>query len=1029
VRKLTLSLAILAAMMPGRGYPLGLGEIELNSALNQDLDAEIEVLSAQPEDAEQLIIKLASREAFARAGIDRPYQLQQLKFKVISKGDKSFVKIITKKPVREPYLSFLVEIDWPQGHLLREYTLLLDPPVYTGVTAPSSSTTGGDARPFIDPADPSKLQSDSSVTDEGYPAESAFDSAATTHSGGAVAPAVVTTKEADGSVTYTAAPQRAVASGEYRVKANDTLWSLSNRMRPDSSVSVEQMMLALVKKNPEAFIEENVNGLKRGYILRMPDQSAIDSVDRQQALAQVREHATLWRQYREAQSGVVPASSLESESEGMATDEVTDTAVDGQLSIVSASETDGSDTASTGQDPDAEEVKRLRNELSLARESLESERLEKDDLRTRLADLEQRVQNVLQMDEAEMAKLQQDLKASQEAIEKPVEEVPADEMLVVEEPVEEVAPEETVTEGAVDEVPADELVVEEVIVDETMEEMPVEDEQAVAEEGVAKTEDEALFVDEAAIAEEEPVMEPADITAPVEQVDAPAFVQPKKPKSFIEQLLDDPSMLAAIGGGLLGVFVLIGVLLRRRRVNKAEDEWTADDELGGLDELAGDLDTESTIQTEAANLQSTAEMAAADDSMTAFDDTQIEAPVEDDMEKTVISLDDELAEPVQEEERDDVLAEADVYLAYGIYQQAEELLSNAINQNPERDDYRMKLLETHFAGKDSSAFSSLASEVQQRKGGDKAYWDRVVAMGRDLCPENDLFTGAAVPELNAEDLLPEKPETTDLELDAGDEVGAPDLDLGLDEAADLDIGLPEEEVAEAESTEAEPDEVGDLLGDSELEFDLGDFGEELEEEVSDSTAEAPAEESLDTALDEPMADLADLGDLEVDLGEDLEASLQESATDDADLDIDEDFSLDFEASDLGFDEEELAADEAESGAADTEVELGTDLDLAIDLEADIDVDTETEETADLDMGMDLDASDVTEAVSLDEGDSEFDISSLSEEVDEISTKLDLAKAYIDMGDSEGARSILEEVKQEGSDEQQQQADELLKQAS
>jgi len=1020
VRKLTLSLAILAAMMPGRGYPLGLGEIELNSALNQDLDAEIEVLSAQPEDAEQLIIKLASREAFARAGIDRPYQLQQLKFKVISKGDKSFVKIITKKPVREPYLSFLVEIDWPQGHLLREYTLLLDPPVYTGVTAPSSSTTGGDARPFIDPADPSKLQSDSNVTDEGYPAESAFDSAATTHSGGAVAPAVVTTKEADGSVTYTAAPQRAVASGEYRVKANDTLWSLSNRMRPDSSVSVEQMMLALVKKNPEAFIEENVNGLKRGYILRMPDQSAIDSVDRQQALAQVREHATLWRQYREAQSGVVPASALESESEGMATDEVTDTAVDGQLSIVSASETDGSDTASTGQDPDAEEVKRLRNELSLARESLESERLEKDDLRTRLADLEQRVQNVLQMDEAEMAKLQQDLKASQEA----VEEAPADEMLVVEEPVEEVAPEEAVTEGAVDEVPADELVVEEAIVDETMEEMPVEDEQAVAEEGVAKTEDEALFVDEAAVAEEEPVIEEAVIAAPAEPVDAPAFAQPKKPKSFIEQLLDDPSMLAAIGGGLLGVFALIGVLLRRRRVNKAEDEWTADDELGGLDELAGDLDTESTIQTEAANLQSTAEMAAADDSMTAFDDTQIEAPAEDDMEKTVISLDDELAEPVQEEERDDVLAEADVYLAYGIYQQAEELLSNAINQNPERDDYRMKLLETHFAGKDSSAFSSLAAEVQQRKGGDKAYWDRVVAMGRDLCPENDLFTGAAVPELNAEDLLPEKPETTDLELDAGDEVGAPELDLGLDEAADLDIGLPEEETSEAESDE---------VGDSELEFDLGDFGEELEEEVSDSTAEAPAEESLDTALDEPMADLDDLGDLEVDLGEDLEASLQESATDDADLDIDEDFSLDFEASDLGFDEEELAADEAESGAADTEVEPDTGLDLAIDLEADIDVDTETEETADLaddlDMGLDLDASDVTEAVSLDEGDSEFDISSLSEEVDEISTKLDLAKAYIDMGDSEGARSILEEVKQEGSDEQQQQADELLKQAS
>ena len=106
MRKLTLSLAIMAAMLPGRGYPLGLGEIELHSALNQELDAEIEVLSSQLEDADQLIIKLASREAFARAGIDRPYLLQQLRFKIIVKDGKPFVKIVTKSPIREPFLSF-----------------------------------------------------------------------------------------------------------------------------------------------------------------------------------------------------------------------------------------------------------------------------------------------------------------------------------------------------------------------------------------------------------------------------------------------------------------------------------------------------------------------------------------------------------------------------------------------------------------------------------------------------------------------------------------------------------------------------------------------------------------------------------------------------------------------------------------------------------------------------------------------------------------------------------------------------------
>ena len=109
MRKLTLSLAVLAALLPGQGQTLGLGEIELNSALNQELDAEIEVLSAVPEDAEQLIVKLADRDAFARAGIDRPFLLQQLKFKVLVKDDKPYVKVFTKSAIKEPFLSFLVE--------------------------------------------------------------------------------------------------------------------------------------------------------------------------------------------------------------------------------------------------------------------------------------------------------------------------------------------------------------------------------------------------------------------------------------------------------------------------------------------------------------------------------------------------------------------------------------------------------------------------------------------------------------------------------------------------------------------------------------------------------------------------------------------------------------------------------------------------------------------------------------------------------------------------------------------------------
>ena len=180
-----------------------------------------------------------------------------------------------------------------------------------------------------------------------------------------------------------------------------------------------------------------------------------------------------------------------------------------------------------------------------------------------------------------------------------------------------------------------------------------------------------LFVDETTETEAEPVVESEAPAAVTEQVETPDFVQPKKPKTFIEQLMDDPSMLAAIGGGLLGMLALIGVLLRRRRVNKADvgedDEWLTE----GLDGTASDID--ATVQTKAVDLEATGgmdldatvETADSDDAVIDFDDTHIEAP-DDDLEQTVISLDDDPA-VAEEEEQDDVLAEADVYLAYGIY--------------------------------------------------------------------------------------------------------------------------------------------------------------------------------------------------------------------------------------------------------------------------------------------------------------------------------------------------------------------------
>ena len=139
MRKLLFALTFGTLLLPDYGFTLGLGEIEVSTALNQELNAEIELLSAAPEDVETLIVKLASREEFNRAGIDRPYLLSSLRFSAEVRDGVPFIRVTSDKPIREPFLNFLIEIDWPKGHMMREYTILLDPPVFMEQQAPAPS--------------------------------------------------------------------------------------------------------------------------------------------------------------------------------------------------------------------------------------------------------------------------------------------------------------------------------------------------------------------------------------------------------------------------------------------------------------------------------------------------------------------------------------------------------------------------------------------------------------------------------------------------------------------------------------------------------------------------------------------------------------------------------------------------------------------------------------------------------------------------------------------------------------------------
>ena len=146
-RIMRISLAFLF-LLSSNAWALGLGEIRLDSALNAPLRAQIELLSATPEELENLTISLASQETFERYGLDRPFYLQSLQFEVVRSASGAYVSITSTSPITEPFLTFLIEATWARGRLLREYTVLLDPPTFApppaaetrpAVTAPERS--------------------------------------------------------------------------------------------------------------------------------------------------------------------------------------------------------------------------------------------------------------------------------------------------------------------------------------------------------------------------------------------------------------------------------------------------------------------------------------------------------------------------------------------------------------------------------------------------------------------------------------------------------------------------------------------------------------------------------------------------------------------------------------------------------------------------------------------------------------------------------------------------------------------------
>lgn len=230
-RQIVLSAASVAALYAGVAGALGLGEIQLDSALNQPLDAVIELQGAEGLGPDDIVVRLAQTTDFDNAGIDKPYFLNDLRFTPVVHNRKLTVQVRSSQPVREPYLNFLVELRRPNGRMLREYTVLLDPPLYTpGASMPVKPTpVVAQARPRSSAPAPAPRPQ---------------------------APLPNLTPQPDAS--------------SYTTVSGDSLWGIAERSRPAASVSISDTMTAIHALNQQAFVDGDINRLKVGQTLVLP---------------------------------------------------------------------------------------------------------------------------------------------------------------------------------------------------------------------------------------------------------------------------------------------------------------------------------------------------------------------------------------------------------------------------------------------------------------------------------------------------------------------------------------------------------------------------------------------------------------------------------------------------------------------------------------------------------------------------------------------------------------------------------------
>ncbi len=379
--------ALLLMACSGAAMALGLGDIRVLSKPGQPLVAEIPVISNEPGELDNARVALASATTFARVGLERPQGLVsnlQFQFAQDARG-RAVIRVTSSQAVDQPAINFLIEVEWGQGRLVREYSALVDAPntaaaiAEPAIEAPRAGSSNAIAR---EPAPVAERAAQDNARAEPAARATAGASAASATQAGDALPAV---------------------------RAGQTLSEIAAVVARSSGHSLDQTMLALLRTNPDAFINGNINRLKQGAVLRTPQEDALAQVGAAEAAVMVREQAAQWRQARSA----VPQPAEAGASAAATPPPATEAGNGARLEIAPAvaSQTNKAGVTS-GTSAEGEGEMAANQQLQQAKEDIATRDAELQDLRTRVADLEklkQQQQALIAMKDSDLAAAQKRL--------------------------------------------------------------------------------------------------------------------------------------------------------------------------------------------------------------------------------------------------------------------------------------------------------------------------------------------------------------------------------------------------------------------------------------------------------------------------------------------------------------------------------------------------------------------------------------------------------------------------------------------